>query len=66
MLIDECEFEGTLVMEKLSEIGELDAFYESIDSDNFSKAQSLMKKAKIDPQTIAIVLQKMSESNDDE
>jgi len=60
--MDESDFEGTLVLEKLAEIDKLDDFYEAIDSDDFSKAASLMKRANIDSETIAIVLKKMSEA----
>ncbi|QDK39341.1 hypothetical protein [Bdellovibrio sp. NC01] len=57
--MDEQDFEGTLVLEKLSEIGKLDAFFEAIDSDDFDKAKSLMKRANIDFETIAMVMKKM-------
>lgn len=57
--MDEHDFEGTLVLEKLAEIGKIDDFFEAIDSDDFDQAKSLMKKASIDPETIAIVLKKM-------
>jgi len=59
--MDENDFEGTLVLEKLAEIGKVDQFFEAIDSDDFQKVQSLLKRAGVDSQTIAIVLQKMSE-----
>jgi hypothetical protein len=62
--MDESDFEGTLVLEKLAEIGALDAFFAAVDSDNFAKAQALMKRAQIDAQTIAVVLKKMSEAED--
>jgi hypothetical protein len=61
--MDETDFEGTLVLEKLAEIGEIDAFFEAIDSDDFNKAASLMKRANVDLETIAIVLKKMSEAD---
>lgn len=61
--MDESDFEGTLVLEKLAEIDKVDAFFAAIDSDDFGKARALMKKAKIDSQTIAIVLKKMHEAN---
>jgi hypothetical protein len=61
--MDERDFEGTLVLEKLAEINKVDDFFEAIDSDDFDKAKSLMKRAKIDSETIAIVLKKMSESD---
>lgn len=59
--MDEKDFEGTLVLEKLAEIGKVDAFFEAIDADDFGKAQRLMKKAQLDNQTIAMVLQKMGD-----
>ncbi len=61
--MDENDFEGTLVLEKLAEIGKVESFFEAIDSDNFSRAQALMKKANIDSVTIAIVLKKMSDAD---
>ena len=61
--MDESEFEGTLVLEKMAEIGKLDTFFEAIDADDFSKAQSLMKRAGVDSETIAIVLKKMSDAD---
>ena len=61
--MDESDFEGTLVLEKMAEINKVDAFMEAIDSDDFGKAQSLMKKAGVDPKTIATVLRKMHEAS---
>lgn len=61
--MDESDFEGTLVLEKLAEIGKVDDFFEAIDSDDFSKAKSLMKRAQIDSETIAVVLKKMATSD---
>lgn len=61
--MDESDFEGTLVLEKLAEIDKVDEFFEAIDSDDFDKAKSLMKKAKVDSETIAIVIKKMNEAN---
>lgn len=57
------DFEGTLVLEKLAEIGKVDLFFEAIDSDDFNTASKLMKRAGIDSQTIAIVLKKMSDED---
>jgi hypothetical protein len=57
--MDESDFEGTLVLEKLAEIDRLEDFFEALDADDFTKAKSLMKKADVDLETIAIVLQKM-------
>ena len=63
--MSDSKFEGTLVLEKLAEINQVDAFFEAIDSDDFGKAKSLMKKANIDNETINIVLQKMNDSDGD-
>lgn len=63
--MDEKDFEGTLVLEKLAEIGKVDAFFEAIDSDDFVKAKSLMRRAGVDLQTISIVLKKMLQAGDD-
>jgi hypothetical protein len=61
--MEENDFEGTLVLERLAEIDRLDAFWEAIDSDDFKKAASLMKRANIDSETIEIVLKKMAEAD---
>ncbi len=61
--MDEQDFEGTLVLERLAEVGKVDAFFEAIDSDDFAKASSLLKKAGIDSETIAITLKKMADAN---
>lgn len=59
--MDDSDFEGTLVLEKLAEIDQLDEFFDAVDSDDFDRAKSLMRKAQIDSETITIVLRKMSE-----
>jgi len=61
--MDENEFEGTLVLEQLAAIGAVEAFFEAIDSDDVERATSLMKRARIDDATIAIVVRKMEESD---
>jgi hypothetical protein len=61
--MDESDFEGTLVLEQLAEIGELDDFFDAIDADDAQRAASLMKEAKIDAPTIAIVLKKMADAD---
>jgi hypothetical protein len=57
--MDEQDFEGTLVLEKLAEIGRVDAFLEAVDGDDLPRAASLMRRARIDAETIAVVLRKM-------
>lgn len=61
--MNEDAFEGTLVLEKLAEIDEVDAFFEAVDSDDFGKAASLMKRAGVDSETIGIVLKKMKDAD---
>ena len=61
--MNEDDLEGTLVLERLSEINKVDDFFDAIDSDDFNKATSLMKKANIDSETIAIVLKKMTDAD---
>ena len=62
-VIDERDFEGTLVLEQLAAIGRVEEFFDAIDSDDIQRAASLMKKAKIDASTIATVVRKMEESD---
>jgi hypothetical protein len=57
--MDEKDFEGTLVLEQLAEIGKLDEFFEAIDADDVPRATSLMKRANVDVPTIQIVVKKM-------
>jgi hypothetical protein len=61
--MDESDFEGTLVLEKLAEIGKIDDFFEAIDSDDAGTAAALMRSARIDAATIAIVLKKMADAD---
>jgi hypothetical protein len=57
------DFEGSLVLEKLASIGKVEAFLEAVDADDFKTAASLMKSAKIDAETRAIVLKKMGDGD---
>lgn len=61
--MDENNFEGTIVLERLAEIGKVDDFFDAIDSDDFDRIKSLMKKAGLDSDTIAEVLKKIREAN---
>ncbi|MBX3016322.1 MAG: hypothetical protein KF767_00430 [Bdellovibrionaceae bacterium] len=61
--MDESDFEGTLVLEKMAEIGKVEAFFEAIDADDFERAKSLMKRAGVEAETIAIVLKKMGDAD---
>lgn len=61
--MNEDEFEGTLILEKLAEIDRLDEFYEALDSDHLDRARSLMIAAQVDSESIAWVLKKMKDSD---
>jgi ABC-type Mn2+/Zn2+ transport system ATPase subunit len=61
--MDEKDFEGTLVLEKMAEAGLIDEFFEAIDSDDFSTVSRLMKRLRFDAETIAMVLKKMADAD---
>jgi hypothetical protein len=61
--MDTKNFEGTLVLEKLAEINQVDTFLDAVDSDDFAAAKTLMQKAGVNSKTIRIVLQKMADSD---
>lgn len=59
--MDETDFEGTLVLEKLAAIGEVEAFFDAVDADDFGRAKSLLRRAGLDAGTIDVVLSKMGD-----
>jgi hypothetical protein len=61
--MDANDFEGSLVLERLAEIGKIDDFFDAIDADDVERATSLMKRAKVDRATIALVVKKMLDSD---
>ena len=61
--MDEDDFEGTLVLEKLAAIDGVDDFFDAIDADDFERARALMTQAEVDADTIALVIKKMEESD---
>ena len=61
--MDEKDFEGTLVLEQLAAIERVEDFFDAIDSDDVSRASSLMKKANLDAATIAMVVRKIEEAD---
>lgn len=63
MAIDDPYFEGTLILEKLAEIGKVDEFLIAVDADDFNQARLLMRRADIDLETISIVLKKMANAD---
>ena len=61
--MEETDFEGTLVLEQLAEIGKVEEFLDAIDADDIQRATRLMKRANIHASTIATVIKKMEESD---
>lgn len=59
------DFEGTLVLERLSEIGKVVDFLDAVDADDFKHAAALMRSADLDAKTIAWVLAKMAAADGD-
>ena len=62
--MDESEFEGTLVLEKLAALGKLDEFFNAIDADNLAAAKSLMRRAGVDAESIAIVMRMVNDGEE--
>ncbi len=61
--MNEKDFEGTIVLEKLAEAGTVDAFFDAVDDDNFKTAGLLMRQAGIDAETIKTVMKKMADAD---
>ena len=57
--MDESDFEGTAVLEQLAAVGLVEEFFDAVDSDDVDRAVSLMKRARIDVSTIAVVIRKI-------
>ena len=62
-VMDERDFEGTLVLEQLAAIGRVEEFFDAVDSDDVQRAALLMRKAKIDASTIGMVIKKMKDAD---
>ena len=63
--MDERRFEGTLVLEQLARINKVDEFMDAVDSDDVKRAAALMKQARVDDETITLVLRKMADPDDE-
>ena len=61
--MDEDDFEGSLVLERLAAIDQVDAFFEAIDADDFQRAAVLMRRAGVDAKHVATVLHMMREAD---
>jgi iron uptake system EfeUOB component EfeO/EfeM len=63
--MDESDFEGTLVLEQLAAVGEVEDFFDAIDSDDIERATALMKEARVEASTIALVVRKIEDADDE-
>ncbi len=61
--MDESDFDGTLVLEQLAEIGLVEDFFDAIDADDIGRATRLIRRAEVDSSTIAWVIRKMEEGD---
>jgi hypothetical protein len=61
--MDDTDFEGTLVLERLAAIDKVDEFFDAVDSDDVARAVTLMKQARVDAGTIATVVRKLEEGD---
>ncbi len=57
--MNERDFEGSLVLEKLADLGLVEDFLDAVDSDDFHRALDLMRRAQVDDETIRRVLKMM-------
>ena len=60
MPMDDSDFEGTLVLENLAGAGQLEAFSDAVDADDFDRARTIMRRAAVDPEIITAVLRAMA------
>jgi hypothetical protein len=59
--MDEEDFEGSHILERLASLNLVDEFFQAIDSDNFEEVENMLEHAGIDEDTIASVLKQMTE-----
>ncbi len=64
--MDEDDFEGTLVLERLAEAGRLEAFWDAVDAEDVGAAEALLLAANVDDEIITQVLEKMSDEDADD
>lgn len=57
------DFDGTLVLERMTEIGKLEEFAIAVDNDDFELARKLMRLAEIEDTTIQAVLVEMGKED---
>lgn len=62
--MNEEDFDGSTVLEQLASMDLVDDFFDAIDSDDLEKAILLMKKARIDGETIRETINKIMEAQE--
>lgn len=60
--MDEDDFEGSVVLERLASLNLVDEFFQAIDADNFDEVESMLEHAGIDDETIESILKQMTEA----
>ncbi len=61
--MEQSDFEGTVVLERLAEIGRVEDFFDAVDADDVERAVKLLKRARVDRETIAVVVKKMEQAD---
>ena len=56
------DFDGTLILERLSAIGRLEEYADAVDADDFEAVTSLLRLAGFDPETVALVIAAMADA----
>ena len=59
--MNESDFEGSIILEKLAAIDLLEDFFEAVDSDNLVKVESMLREAEVDDDTIEEVLRQIQD-----
>lgn len=54
--------QGSLVLEKLAEVGLIDEFYSAIDSDNFSKIEEILTSIGVAEGEISSIISQVTDS----
>lgn len=60
--MDEEDFEGSHILERLASLNLVDEFFHAIDSDNFKEVENMLEHAGIDDDSIAKVLKQMTDA----
>ena len=59
--MDESDFEGSHILERLASLNLVDEFFQAIDSDNLDEVESMMEHAGFNEETIQSVLRQIDD-----